>query len=58
MVITLIDEEQSLIGPTCKHQWMIAPLNGPTSSGRSASAETNAILLTTQRRLRGDTRYL
>ena len=33
MVITLIDEEQSLIAPTCKHQWMIAPPNGPTSSG-------------------------
>ena len=33
MVVTQINAEQDLIGPVCKHQWMIAPPNGPTSSG-------------------------
>ena len=33
MVVTQINVEQGLIYPVCKHRWMIAPPNGPTSSG-------------------------
>jgi len=33
MVVTQINTEQARIHQACKHQWMIAPPNGPTSSG-------------------------